>query len=378
MGSHSNRVPFPENQASYSLFLGSDTDAPPQSPPPEYSWYGSNYLAEQANAQGYLQDDEDRIRQRPEMEGRQHINFTQQAQAGWRQVENDDGARQRPEMAERQPFLGAQQADASWRQGEYDGRERPLPEMAERRTFVRAQYDEIRRRSEDMVHQPYGRSIAEGINSGQYRSSNDRQPVRVNNDPERFYRYTPSETQPPTRTTTYNRGGFPRVENIDTGEHRLRDIRPSARANNTQEVFNQYPSHEAGPAARPTTYNRESLALVDNATQTEQMTSTINPQPVTETNRPPSAHTAPDDPSSSFQEIQDEDLYDREKRYHSWRWSRRVIAVREGRKHDNWYKHARAFQKSFEKKTQTERAKGEIMPWTTHLGRGRADFGRGL
>lgn len=377
MGSRSNRhVRFSENQASYSRSPQIDQDPPLQSPPPEYSYFDPNYLAEEADAQRRQQEDRDRRRQRPEMAERQPINFTQQAQAGWRQVQNDDRARQRPEMAERQPFLGAQQADAYWRQREYEGRERQLPEMAERQTFVRAQHDEIWRRSENMDQQLYDRSIAEGINTGEYRFPIDRQSIGVNNDPESFYQYAPSGTQSSTRTTTYNRGGFSGVENIDTGEYRFPDIRPLARANNDQEVFNQHPPYTAGPSTRPTIYNPGGLACVDDATQTEEINSTTNSQPLTETNRP--AQTTPDDPSSPFQEIEGEDRYDREKRHHSWRWGRRVIAVREGRQHDDWYKHARAFQKSFEKKTLSQRAKREIMPWTTHLGRGRDDFGRGL
>lgn len=348
MGSWSNRhVRFSENQTSYSRSLEIDPNPSLQSPPPEYSYFDQNYPAEQAEAQ-------------------------------WRQQEDKDCRRQQPEMAERQPINFTQQAQAGWGQRGYEGRERQLPEMAERQTFVRAQHDEIQRRSEDKDRQLYDGSIAEGINTGESRFPIDRQSIGANNDPESFYQYAQSGTQSSTRTTTHNRGGFSGVENIDTGEYRSPDIRPLARANNDQEAFNQYPTYEAGPSTRPTTYNPGGLACVDDATQTEEINSTTNSQPATETNRPPPAQTALDDPSSSFQEIEGEDLYDREKRHHSWRWGRRVIAAREGRQHDDWYKHARAFQKSFERKTLSQRAKREIMPWTTHLGRGRNDFGRGL
>lgn len=73
-----------------------------------------------------------------------------------------------------------------------------------------------------------------------------------------------------------------------------------------------------------------------------------------------------------------ESEYEREKRYHTWRWGNRIQKVKEGRDHNDWYEHARQFQKSFEKITQDRRAMNESMPWTKKLGNGKDDFGRGM
>ena len=75
---------------------------------------------------------------------------------------------------------------------------------------------------------------------------------------------------------------------------------------------------------------------------------------------------------------EDESEYEREKRYHAWRWSNRIQKVTEGRDHTDWYEHARQFQKSFEKVTQDRRATNEAMPWSNFLGKRKGDFGRGM
>lgn len=75
---------------------------------------------------------------------------------------------------------------------------------------------------------------------------------------------------------------------------------------------------------------------------------------------------------------EDESEYEREKRYHAWRWGNRIQKVKEGRDHNDWYEHARQFQKSFEKITQDLRAMNEAMPWGKYLGKGKDDYGRGM
>ena len=73
-----------------------------------------------------------------------------------------------------------------------------------------------------------------------------------------------------------------------------------------------------------------------------------------------------------------ESEYEREKRYHTWRWRNRIQKVKEGRDHNDWHEHARQFQKSFEKITQDRRAMNESMRWAKKLGKRKDDFGRGI
>ena len=117
--------------------------------------------------------------------------------------------------------------------------------------------------------------------------------------------------------------------------------------------------------------------------QAERHASTSKPtSPHSPANDQPPREIAGTKPSPNggepFKMYEGESEYERERRYHTWRWGNRIQKVREGRDPIDWYEHARQFQKSFEKVTQDRRALNKPMPWSERLGKGKDDFGRGI
>ena len=171
MGSRSDRhVRFRSDQTSSFPSRELDTEPPLYSPPP-YSYYDPNYRAEQADPQSLQQEAEDR-------------------------------RRQRPEMVERRTFIERQQEDDG-------GRRRQRPEMEESQTFLGAQQEQMRRYGVNMKQQLRDQSIAEGIETGEYRFPDTRPLPGANNDQERLSRYSlaPHEAGPSNPSTTYNQIG---------------------------------------------------------------------------------------------------------------------------------------------------------------------------